>query len=135
MTYSTELKKQSYRGLDETLERLTKLAPGDRLVLENLSGPAQGSVRFKLYNWMHHNGIKENYKIITERGRLIVVRKGVDISSFTVERGLSAKLDKIFQQIIPLADPLPLLSQLLNSRELTGAEVGQLLEKYNQLMK
>jgi len=65
MTYSKSFTPSKYTSISTALEKLQSLKPGARAVFVSVSPEAQARLRYLLYDYLHHSGLKAAFRLKT----------------------------------------------------------------------
>ena len=137
MGYTRELDTKKYESLQPWLEKITDLKPWESLRITGLSRKECVSLKWLLYNWMHHAALKEQFTVKTEvHGATYLVRvlrKGdfSDISGEIERPSLPSRVEEVVREMIKAEAP----SEVLASADLNTAEAAEAIRKYEEIME
>lgn len=72
--YTKKFVPERYLEIKPILEKIQKLSPGEVLLVRD-SNESLYSIRWLLYDWLYHMGLKNLFKIATEEPNLRIIRK------------------------------------------------------------
>jgi hypothetical protein len=136
MSYTAKYDPKAVAGLESLIEKISFLEEGDSLVATFSSKKELFQTRYRIYNWLYHQDLKPSFRLMVEGNNLRILRRGKLSPKLKNERRevLPDRLDKLFQEIIPLETPLQFLLAKKAEGEITSEELGELMTKYAELM-
>jgi hypothetical protein len=136
MSYTAKYDPKVVAGLESLIEKISFLEEGDSLVATFSSKKELFQTRYRIYNWLYHQDLKPSFRLMVEGNNLRILRRGKLSPKLKNERRevLPDRLDKLFQEIIPLETPLQFLLAKKAEGEITSEELGELMTKYAELM-
>lgn len=137
MSYTKTYKEGRYEPISAALEELKVLEPGQRIVLACASGESAGKTRLLIYDWLHHTGLKAQFKIRTLGTAEIMVQR--------LEGGpLVARIEQVDSRISPFVEQLieawglpeaeGLMAKWVSERVFSEAEAEELWKRVEKIM-
>ena len=135
MTYTKSFSPDDYELIAPTLQKIQDLKDGERLVLSGLSPEDKAALRYKLYNWLHHTGLKKHFRIKTLQKDLVVMRKSfTGLQTFLEKDSLESSVEEIFKEMIQSDEPKALAKTKAQEGTITEEQALDLIERYNKVM-
>jgi len=91
--YSKTFTPKRYEPIAKVLEAVQRLEPGERLIVSEAPGVEIGLVRYLVYDFLFHTGLKERFRLKTLGTELLIQRLGTG-------EGLKVELQKSNQEFI-----------------------------------
>lgn len=134
MTYTKTFDEAKFTEIEDLLKQLTNLESGGEVSISHLNAHEMAHVRWLIYDWLHHMGVKGKFRVRTdpERGALVVRRLGLTSTPHVeVNRsGLPSGLARILEDLVALDDQRQAeqkLELLVSEKKISHGEFGELL--------
>lgn len=141
MTYTKklDLTDPDYQALQGFFAQAETLEPGSRLTLNDFNPKQLDHIRWLIYNWLNHLGLKHLFKLKTDRdrGELVLYRKGLGNLGTKLDRlGLSSRLEEILKPLVGMEEKEVeiALHDLFVKKEVTLVESLEILEQWKKVM-
>lgn len=134
MTYTKKFNPAKFTHLTETFQSLLDLSPGDKITLGGLEIGALFRTRWLVYDWLHHMGMREQFRISQREGELVIIRKGGTPPIIKKETSSLAELEPFLEDMLRADDPISWLRETRKEKKITAEEMGILLDRYNEVM-
>lgn len=136
MTYTRKFNEARYRPIAEVISKLERLRSGGRVVVGGLEREALARVRYLLYDWLSHMGLKESFKIKMDyaRSELIVQHQGAP-ASLRVRVELGGVRDDLMRELIANEERAQdLVNEWLSEGKITKEEGTELMLALEQVL-
>lgn len=134
MAYSRKFTEKKYLQITSILEELQALQEGEILLVRDLVGEDVLRVRWLLYDWLRHQGLKRLFTIRTEGNTLKIKKKPEWIKNLRViSAPLNKESEKLLEQTFVFSDKKKVKAFLVI--EGTPEELQeQILERWEKVM-
>jgi len=103
--YTKNFNPERYKDIKDILEKIQALEPGSRLSIKGLRRDEIHQLRWLLYDWMFHMGIKSKFQLRQDENELIVRRKGkMKFELETQGITLPSDLDSLLRELLLLTE-------------------------------
>ena len=132
MTYTKILDEAKYTEIRAITDELATLTAGEETSVSGLNPHELAHTRWLIYDWLYHNGVKNLFRVKTERDSLIIKRTG-NTSIPRIEKrnsNLALGAQRILAELVAL-DNLKAaetkLMQMAMDKQISTTELGELL--------
>lgn len=130
--YTKKFNPDHYEELAPLLEQIQDLEEGSSLLV-SASPKESREMRWLLYDWLHHMGLKSLFRIQDEEGGFRVRRRGFSFE-FSLEEGpLPPSLALLFRELLSLSRE-EAKERLGKERGIEEKEKEQLLKRWKRVM-
>jgi len=134
MTYSklSELQRSQIEGITR---RISQMSPGTSLRISGLDPQSSRRVRLLVYEWLHSQGLKPSFRLVTEPDGFTI--RNLKIPPFSVQAqfpGLNPRLEGILQQALGSASPAETIDRLGQRNEITEEEAVSLKKRLSEIL-
>lgn len=140
MGYS-KLQERDLEQLGSLFEQISSLEDGAVLRLRGLQEEEKTSLRYKIYNWLHHTELKPLYKISSETPfELHIKRKGA-FKGMTLEKEVASGgplVDSLLKEMLLCGRKEEAIEIALSAEkrgEISSPELGLLISRYQKVME
>ncbi len=136
--YSKIYIPERYEELGSILTKIQSLEPGGKVELRGL-GEETNRVRYQIYEWLYHMGLKKLFRLKQDLDTLTIRRLGLPTSLevTTKSPGLPATLEVVLKELLMKKEKevRDNLLDLVEKGELTNTESGLILDKWKEVME
>jgi len=137
MGYPAKFKPEDFIYLDETIKEMQALREGGTVTLEVGEISQTDKVKYDLYTWLYHTGLKPLFKIQTI-GKILLISKTAGKPMVTLRKNSDGLNDEVIGEMIRArnAEEAYLIAHTAEKegRILSGM-VGEYFEKWREIMK
>lgn len=136
MTYTRVFNPKRYRVIEGVIPKIEGLSPGGRVIVSGLEREALARVRYLLYDWLSHMGLKESFKIKMDYAReeLTVQHQGAP-ESLRVRVELPSVRDDLMRELIANEERAEdLVNEWLREGKVTKEEAVELMAALAQVL-
>jgi len=134
MTYTKKFNAAKFTHLTETFKNLLDLPPGGKLTLGGMEIGTLFRTRWLVYDWLHHMGLRKQFKVSQREGELVIIRKGGPSPILKRETPSLAELEPLLKDMLQVDDAVAWLREARREKKITAEEMGILLDRYNEIM-
>jgi len=135
MTYTKTFNPEKFAPIASVLEHLQTLEPGEKLVISLSSSVELANLRWLVYDWLHHMGLKEAFRLKVEDLGLEIKRRAQPEFKINISSPVGkAHLDKLLKETITSSEPIEFLRSKKEAGKINAEEFGWLLGKYDKIM-
>jgi hypothetical protein len=134
VSYTQSFSEDKYASIQVALDQLPGLEAGGEVTLSNLNLHEVGHIRWLVYDYLHHMGVKNQFRMRTdwERKALVIRRLGVTshIQIDVNRSGLARGLDSVLQKLVALDNLQQAedeLGKMLAQKEIAPEDMGKIL--------
>ena len=135
MAYTKTFNPDKFMPLASHLERILELQPDERYEFKGMTSSQVVKLRWLLYDWLHHTGLKSRFRIkqIGTTTLFVLNTTVPQVKGEVVREGVPTHLDGAFREALKSPDPVGVLRQERDSGKITTAEMGQLLGELDRV--
>lgn len=136
MTYTRKFTPERYRPITEVISKLEKLRSGGRVVISGLERETLMRVRYLVYDWLSHMGVKESYRLKMDypRKELIVQHLGSP-EELRVRVEVGGVSDELMKELIDNEERAKdLVEEWVSEGRVTKNEGEELLSALEQVL-
>ena len=135
MTYTKTFNPEKFAPIASILEQLQALVPGEKLTISLKTKAEQTNLRWLVYDWLHHMGLKEVFRLRVEGLDLEIMRRAEPSFKISISSPIGrAHLDKLLKETITSSEPIEFLRSKKEAGKISAEEFGWLLGKYDKIM-
>uniref|UniRef100_A0A6M3JXR0 Uncharacterized protein n=1 Tax=viral metagenome TaxID=1070528 RepID=A0A6M3JXR0_9ZZZZ len=135
MTYTKTFNPEKFAPIASVLEQLQALVPGEKLTISLKTKAEQTNLRWLVYDWLHHMGLKEVFRLRVEDLGLEIKRRIEPEFEINISSPIGkAHLDKLLKETITSSEPIEFLRSKKEAGKINAEEFGWLLGKYDKIV-
>jgi len=135
MTYTKTFNPEKFAPIASILEQLQALVPGEKLTISLKTKSEQTNLRWLVYDWLHHMGLKKVFRLRIEDLDLEIKRRIEPEFEINISSPIGrAHLDKLLKETITSSEPIEFLRSKKEAGKISAEEFGWLLGKYDKIM-
>lgn len=134
--YSKQFDQKRYEPISRAVGQIEKLSPGGKVTIENLTREQMVRVRYLLYDWMSHLGVKQSYRIRTDYStkQITVTHLGAyENMDVSISQG-SKYLEPFVEQLIGLENPEEQIRLWITEKKLNVEQGAEILRSLKEVM-
>lgn len=133
MSYTVRFDETKFAPIAPLLAEIQNMAPGDklRLVLREVEKPR---LRWLVYDWLHHQGLKSQFVIKTFDAELWILRKGkLNLSIEKETAPLPLEIENLLREMILANSPEPARLALREER-INPEAFAAVVDRFEKIM-
>ena len=128
MTYSSTYDPNRYTSISQAIRSIENMRSGGRIVIDGLEREVIGRMRYLLYDWMSHLGIKKSYRIRSDphRGEITILHLGMSDTMNIREDVPNTEVENLVGELIGIENPEDIVEQWIKEKRtniIGGAEI------------
>ena len=135
MTYTKVFEPSRYESIASATDQLSRLSPGQRIVIQAKNAEALVRLRYLLYDYLYHTGLKGDFRLkVISPTELLILR----LQSALIEKIESERSAPFIERLIDLwdsGDPGAELAKWVEKGELTQEEAKAVKEEVERIMR
>ena len=134
MSYTVNFKEERYAPIKHAIESLEGLQVGDRVVMEEVDLTQIGTIKYLLYDWLYHKGLKTMFKVGSNLSRReIWVERRLPIGAMRIRKETTNQ--RLLEELIISEEPEKLVGKWVEKKEITETQGERLLDNLSKILE
>ena len=137
MSYSHKFNSEKYSSISSVIAKIEEMVGGDRVVVKGLDRDQVGMIRYLLYDWLSHVGLKRMFRLRTEWdvGEIVIKHLGTPVGMEVEVKRAVKGLEKELEELILEDNPEDRVEQWIKEGKIELEEGEVLLERLKEILR